>query len=181
FTPFFWRVWFQYIPNRDLFWDSPATVRQWRSLNNIGARADLSYSRGRHEIKGGLQLSHWLLTENFYLGLTDPTFNPVCLNADGSPDTNPTPSDPNACAGLGLTPNPGLAPGLVAYDLTRSGSLFTFGAHADIKALSAYLEDSIKLANWPIKAGVGGDHYNGWTRPRKIEPGLASASPVSGT
>ncbi|MGA2631877.1 MAG: TonB-dependent receptor, partial [Terriglobia bacterium] len=164
--------WFQFFPSRDPFWDTPATVQQGRRLNNIGARADLSYSHGRHEIKGGLQLNHWLLTENFHLGITDPTFNPVCLNPDGSPDTNPTPTDPKACASLGLQPNPSLAPGLVPYDLTRGGSLFTFGAHADIKELSAYLQDMIKLGNWSVKAGVRGDHYNGLTRARQLEPRL---------
>ena len=181
FNPYYRLDWFQFFPSRDPFWDSPATVRQGRRLNNIGARADLSYSRSRHEIKGGLQLSHWLLAEDFYLGLTDPTFNPVCLNPDGSPDTDPIPTNPDACAALGFEANPNLAPGLVAYDLTRGGRLFTFGAHTDIKELSAYLEDSIKLGNWMIKAGVRGDHYNGLTRARQIEPRLAFAYHVSST
>src|SRR6266568_2774572 len=113
FNPYYRLDWFQFFPSRDPFWDTPATVRQGRRLNNIGARADLSYSQGRHEIKGGLQLNHWLLTEDFNLGITDSTFNPVCLNSDGSPDTDPTPTDPNACAALGLQPNSSLLPGLV--------------------------------------------------------------------
>lgn len=142
-------------------------------MNNIGARADLSYSHGRHEIKGGLQLNHWLLTEDFNLGITDPTFNPVCLNPDGSPDVSPTPTDPTACASLGLQPHPSLAPGLIPFDLMRGGSLFTFNGHADIKELSAYLQDSIKLGNWTVNAGVRGDHYNGLTRARQIEPRVA--------
>ncbi|MBZ5514084.1 MAG: hypothetical protein LAN62_04425, partial [Acidobacteriia bacterium] len=173
FNPYYRLDWFQFFPSRDPFSDTPATVRQGRRLNNIGARADLSYSHGRHEIKGGLQFNHWLLTENFYLGLTDPTFNPVCLNPDGSPDNNPIPTDPNACVGLGLQANPSLAPGLIPYDLTRGGSLFTFSGHADIKELSAYVQDSIKLGNWLVKAGVRGDHYDGLTRARQIEPRLA--------
>jgi len=173
FNPFYRLDWFQFFPSRNPFWDTPATVQQGRRLNNIGARADLSYSHGRHEIKGGLQVHHWLLTENFHLGLTDPTFNPVCLNPDGSPDINPTPTDPNACAGLGLQTNPNLAPGLIPYDLARGGSLFTFDGHADIKELSAYVQDSIKLGNWLVNAGVRGDHYNGLTRARQIEPRLA--------
>jgi len=181
FTPYSRLAWFHSFPSADPFWDSPATVRQGRRLNNIGARADVSYSRGRHEIKGGLQLSHWLLTESFYLGLTDPTFNPVCLNLDGSPDTNPTPTDPNACGGLGLQPNPDLAPGLVAFDLTRGGNLFTFDGHTDIKELSAYLEDSIKLGNWTVKVGVRGDRYNGLTRARQIEPRAAFSYHISRT
>ncbi|MBZ5543533.1 MAG: carboxypeptidase regulatory-like domain-containing protein [Acidobacteriia bacterium] len=173
FNPYYRLDEFQFFPSRDPFWDTPATARQTRRLNNIGARADLSYSHGRHEIKGGLQLNHWLLTESFNLGLTDPTFNPVCLNPDGSPDINPTPTDPAACAPLGVQPNPNLAPGLIPYDLMRGGSLFTFDGHADIKELSAYVQDSIKLGNWLVKAGVRGDHYNGLTRARQIEPRFA--------
>ena len=170
FNPYYRLDEFQFFPSRDPFWDTPATARQTRRLNNIGARADLSYSQGRQEIKGGLQLHHWLLTESFNLGLTDPTFNPVCLNPDGSPDTDPTPTDPNACAGLGLQPNPSLAPGLVPFDLSRGGNLFIFDGHADIKELSAYIQDTIKLGNWEVKAGIRGDHYNGLTRARQIEP-----------
>ncbi len=173
FNPYYRLDEFQYFPSRDPFWDSPATIRQGRRLNNIGARADLSYSRGRHEIKGGLQLHHWLLTEDFNLGLTDATFNPVCLNPDGSPDISPTPTDPAACASVGLQPNASLATGLIPFDLTRGGSLFTFDGHADIKELSAYFQDSIKLGNWTVKAGVRGDHYNGLTRARQIEPRFA--------
>jgi hypothetical protein len=170
FNPYYRLDEFQFFPSRDPFWDTPATARQIRRLNNIGARADLSYSHGRHEIKGGIQVNHWLLTEAFNLGVTDPAFNAVCSNPDGSPDTNPTPTDPNACAGLGLQPNPGFAPGLLAYDLTRGGSLLDFNGHSDIKELSAYIEDTIKLGNWEVKTGVRGDHYNGLTRARQIEP-----------
>lgn len=172
---------FQFFPSRDPFQDSPATVRQGRRLNNIGARADLSHSHGRQEIKGGVQVNHWLLTESFNLGLTDPKFNPVCLNRDGSPDTNPTPTDPTVCTSLGLQPNPRLAPGLIPFDLTRGGSLFTFDGHTDIKELSAYLEDTIKLGNWTVKAGVRGDHYNGLTRARQIEPRVGFSYHVPST
>jgi hypothetical protein len=175
FNPYYRLDEFQYFPSRNAYWDTPATILQGRRLNNIGARADLSYSRRRHEVKGGLQLNHWLLTEAFNLGVTNPAFNAVCLNPSGSPDTNPTPTNPNACAGLGLEPNPGFAPGLIAYDLTRGGSLLVFDGHSDIKELSAYIEDSIKLHNWTVNAGVRGDHYNGLSRARQIEPRVALA------
>jgi hypothetical protein len=181
FNPYYRLDWVQFFPSRDLFWDTPATVRQGRRLNNIGGRADLSYAHGRHEIKGGLQLNHWLLTESFDFGVTDPAFNSVCLNPDGSPNTNPTPTNPNACGGVGLQPNPSFEPGLLAYDLTRGGTLFTFNAHDDIKELSAYVEDSIKLGNWNIKAGVRGDRYNGLTRARQIEPRLALSYHIPST
>ncbi|MBZ5563415.1 MAG: TonB-dependent receptor, partial [Acidobacteriia bacterium] len=173
FNPYYRLDEFQFFPSRDPFWDTPATARQTRRLNNIGARADLAYSHGRHEIKGGIQVNHWFLTEAFNLGVTDPAFNAVCLNPDGSPEPNPTPDNPNACAGLGMQANPGFAPGLLAYDLTRGGRLLDFNGHADIKELSAYIQDAIKLGNWTVHAGVRGDRYNGLTRARQIEPRLA--------
>jgi hypothetical protein len=169
FNPYYRLDWFQYFPSRNPLDSTPATVSQGRRLNNIGARVDLTYARGGHDIKGGIQVNHWLLTEHFNLGITDPTFNPVCLNADGSPDVNPTPTDPSGCVAP-LQANPGLLPGLVAIDLTRGGTLFNFDGHADIKELSAYLMDSIKLGNWTVNAGVRGDHYNGLTRARQLEP-----------
>ena len=57
FNPYYRLDEFQFFPSRDAFSDTPATIRQTRRLNNIGARADLSYTHGNHEIKGGLQLN----------------------------------------------------------------------------------------------------------------------------
>jgi len=175
FNPYYRLDEFQFFPTRDPFWDTPATIRQGRRLNNLGARADLSYSRKRHQVKGGVQLNHWLLTEAFNLGLTDPAFNPVCLNTDGSPDEGPAPTNPSACAGLGFQPNPSFAPGLVAYDLTRGGNPFVFDGHSDIKELSAYVQDSIKLGNWTLNPGVRLDRYEGLTQARQIEPRFAAS------
>jgi hypothetical protein len=173
FNPYYRLDEFQYFPSATRSNDLPATISQGRRLNNLGGRADLSYTRGRHEIKGGLQLSHWLLTESFNLGVTDPAFNAVCNNPDGTPNTNPTPADPNLCAGSGLQPNPNLAPGLIPFDLTRAGRLFSFVGHTDIKEVSLYLQDSVKLGNWKVNAGVRGDRYNGLSRARQIEPRAA--------
>jgi hypothetical protein len=181
FNPYYRLDWFQFFPSRNPFWDTPATVRQGRRLNNLGARTDLAYTRGRHEMKAGLQLNHWLLTEAFNLGLTSPAFNAVCLNPDGTPDTSPTPTDPGKCATLGREPNPGFAPGLLAYDLTRGGHLLNFDAHADIKELSAYFQDSIKLGNWTANLGLRGDRYNGLTRARQIEPRVALSYHIPST
>ena len=181
FNPFYRLDEFQFFPSRDLFSDSPATVRQTRRLNNVGARADLSLTYGRHEIKGGLQLNHWFLTEAFSFGITDPAFNAACLSADGSAYTGPIPTDSVACGGFGLQPNPDFASGLVAYDLTRGGSLFDFNGHADIKELSAYIQDTVKLGRWTVKAGIRGDRYNGLSRARQIEPRLGISYHVAAT
>ena len=42
---------------------------------------------------------HTFLTERDSLGIVDPTYNPVCLNADGSPYTGPSITNPAACKG----------------------------------------------------------------------------------
>jgi len=165
-----------YYPTQNLMADQPATLAQDRRLTNFGLKADFSYVRGRrHNIKVGAQITHTLLTERFSLGLTDPTFNPVCFNPDGSPDTNPTPTDPSACAALGLTPNlpppdGTFKPGLVAYDLTRGGSLFQYYGHADIKEEAFYAQDAISLGNWTLNAGLRFDRYDGISHGWQPQP-----------
>src|SRR6266478_350447 len=64
-----------YNPSANPFSDQPITLAQDRRLNNIGIRADLSYVKGRHNAKFGVQAQHTLLTENFQFGITDPAFN----------------------------------------------------------------------------------------------------------
>ena len=54
-----------------------------------GDTVDISYVKGIHNIKAGIQYEQTFVTENDHLGMVDPTLNPVCLNADGSPDTSP--------------------------------------------------------------------------------------------
>lgn len=80
----------QYFPSASLLSDTPATLSQDRRLGVYGARADLAYSKGIHNAKAGVELKYNALSEGFGLGITDPAFNPVCLNPDGSPVTNPT-------------------------------------------------------------------------------------------
>src|ERR1700674_5422750 len=86
---------FNYYPSGNVFADgtglipggSSATLNQQRKLTNAGLRTDVSYVKGRHNVKVGATFQHPFLTENFNFGVTDPAFNAVCLNAaDGSPD-----------------------------------------------------------------------------------------------
>ena len=46
-----------------------------------GARASVSYIKGIHNIKVGVDYSDTILTENDRFGIVDPTANAVCLNA----------------------------------------------------------------------------------------------------
>jgi hypothetical protein len=66
-----------------------ASVGQNRRLTNLGVRTSVSHVKGINNIKVGLQYEQTLLTEKDTFGLVDPTGNAPCLNADGTPDTNP--------------------------------------------------------------------------------------------
>ena len=72
-----------YYPSRDPFADTPATVGEARQLMNYGTKTDISYAAGRHNLKVGTQIMQTRLHERFQLGITDPEFNPVCLNSGG--------------------------------------------------------------------------------------------------
>ena len=85
-------------------------------------RGSVSYVKGVHNIKAGVLYEHTFLTERDTFGIVDPTFNSVCLNADGSPNTEAGLTDPSRCVGS-LQPNPDFVPQLGCIDLTRTGSL----------------------------------------------------------
>ncbi|HEV2729642.1 MAG TPA: carboxypeptidase-like regulatory domain-containing protein, partial [Terriglobales bacterium] len=93
-----------YFPSANIFDDLPITASQHRKLLNFGGRGDLSYSRGKHNLKFGAQLMQTRLSETFGLGVTDPTFNPVCFQDAALTDPiidQPTITDPANCAGAG--------------------------------------------------------------------------------
>jgi hypothetical protein len=174
---------YHYFPSANPFSDLPATLAQNRHLTNLGVRSDLSYVKGAHNIKIGVQLQHWFLKEQFNLGLTDPTFNAPCLLASGSPDPSATPTDPTQCASAnpGDTANSGFLPGLLPFDLSRGGALLNFNDHTDIKETSLYVQDSISLGHWTFNLGVRGDLYRGLSSDSQAEPRLAVAYNIKGT
>jgi len=174
---------YHYFPSANPFSDLPATLAQNRHLTNLGARSDLSYVRGAHNIKAGLQLQHWFLKEQFNLGLTDPTFNAPCLLPGGGPDPSPTPTDPTQCptANPGDTANPGFLVGLLPFDLSRRGRLLNFNGHTDIKEASLYVQDAITFRNWSFNLGIRGDLYRGLSSTNAAEPRTAVAYNIKKT
>jgi hypothetical protein len=172
-----------YYPSRDFMADQPGTMQQSRRLTNAGVKADFSYLHGRHNAKVGAQISHTLLTETFRLGITDPAFNPVCLDADGGAVTDPSLTAPEACAGAGYDANPDLAPGLVPYDLTRGGALFHYRGHADIRQQAFYAQDAISLKDLTLNIGLRFDRYDGISQGTQPEPraGLSYRVAPTGT
>lgn len=168
------------VANGRIFNDQPVSIAQDRFLTNGGIRADISYVKGIHNAKIGVQYTTTPLTEAFNFGITDPTFNAVCLLANGNPDPSPTPTNPSQCstARPGDTPNPNFVQTLLPFDLTRAGTLFRFpggtipgSGHTDIKEEAVYLMDDIRAGNWSFNVGIRGDNYNGvvhsaWAQPR---------------
>ena len=146
-----------YLPSADPFADQPASVSQDRKLTNIGAKADVSYTTGAHNVKVGGTISATRLDEHFTIGFTDPDFN-----------------DPSS-----ETFNPDLAP----YDLTRGGAPLVYAQAATIKQQAAYVQDDIKAGNASFKLGLRLDHYDGLSTATLLQPrlGASYAVPASNT
>src|SRR5437016_1846073 len=188
---------FNYYPSANPLADVSATATQQRKLTNLGLRSDLSYVKGIHNVKMGATFEHTLLTEDFSLGLTDPTINSPCLVANaagdlvGSGDTSLT--DPSQCQAAGLQPNdgsvmnpppavPAFIPILGCVDLTRptpaagdgcttaQSVLFGFHGRGDVREIALYLQDTITKGNWSFNVGVRGDLYRGLTKESQAEP-----------
>jgi hypothetical protein len=195
---------YHYYPSGDLFADLQPdlqlqTIGQTRRLTNAGARAEVAYAKGINNLKAGVVFQHTFLTEDDSFGVVDPTANAPCLNADGSPYTNPGLTNPANCAGP-LQPNQGqgsvlaFIPILACYDLTRTASLpasdgcpnaisglYPYNVHSDIKELALFAQDSISYKNWNFNLGLRGDLYNGISIARQAEPRVGAAYNIKKT
>jgi Carboxypeptidase regulatory-like domain len=160
-NPFFRQDRVHYYPSADPADDSPATLSQNRRLTNWGVRGDVSYSVAHHNIKVGGQVMQTRLQENFGLGITDFTFNPVCVNPAGDPQALPTVTTTAGCAPRGFVVNPDFNPGLLPLDLTRGGSLFQFAAAGNVNQYAGYIQDAITLGKLTLNPGLRIDHYDG--------------------
>ena len=185
---------FNYYPSADPLADVSETATQQRKLTNLGLRSDLSYVKGIHNVKMGATFEHTLLTENFSLGLTDPTINSPCITQNaagdfvGVGDTSLT--DPSQCTAAGLEQNVATNPDATApfipilgcIDLTRptpasgdgcttpQSTLFGFHGRGDVREIALYLQDTLTKGSWSFNVGVRGDLYRGLTKESQIEP-----------
>jgi hypothetical protein len=169
-NPWVRRDFVNYYPSSDPFNDTPATLSQDRHLLNYGFRADISSVLGAHNLKFGTEIKQTRLFEDFFLGITDPTFNPVCVDANGDSAGPLTVTNPDVCAGLGFSVNPSLAPGLIPYDLTRGGTLFHFRDSGKVNEFGFYGQDSFTVGRFTFNYGVRLDQYNGLSEKTGIEP-----------
>jgi hypothetical protein len=186
---------FNYYPSSNLFADfSPIqqeTVAQQRTLLNAGALANITYTKGIHNLKAGITYEQTFLNENDQLGIVDPTLNSPCVDMSGNPVPGFT--DPAQCAAAGYLPNGGYTPLLSCYDLTRPvpspsagcqsqhSTLFPFIGHTDVKELAMYIQDTITKRNWTFNLGIRGDLYNGLSVARQAEPRVGIAYNVQKT
>ena len=159
-----------YTPSANPFDDTPVTASQTRRLTSLGVKGDVSYSSGIHTVKMGAQFMQTRLHEQFGLGITDPTFNPVCLTANGDPVTTPTLVDPSACAQAGYQPNDGLQPGLVPIDLTRGGTLLNFNQTGTINEYAGYIQDTINWGHLTLSPGLRITRYDGLSQATGVQP-----------
>ena len=169
------------------------TIGQNRRLTNLGARSSVSYVTGVHNIKAGVTYQDTIITERDALGLVNPGTNAVCLNADGSPDTLASLTDPSQCTGT-LQPNPAFNPLLGCYDLTRIGplpasdgcpnsssGLYRYYGHADIREIGMFVQDTITIKHWSFNVGFREDVYRGITAASQPEPRLGIAYNIKPT
>ena len=161
---------FYYYPSRDLLNDTPSTQAQNRKLFNYGIRSDVAMNVGRHNVKLGIDLKQTRLAEQFAFGITDPTYNPPCLDGDGNAVVDPNAAAPEACGNLGFILNPDLQNGLLPFDLSRNGSLFRYQATHNINQYAAYVQDSITFGNLLLNVGLRGDTYYGLTQDSGVTP-----------
>jgi hypothetical protein len=153
-----------------------SSISQYRTLTNAAVHSDVSYAKGMHTAKAGVQYGQTFLRENDSLGVVDAYYNSPCLDVSGNPAAGYTlhSSCPNGA-------NPGYLPVLAPYDLTRGGSYYNSTGHTDVKELGLYVEDQIKAGNWLFNLGLRGDVYNGLTSATQTEPRVGIAYNIKPT
>ncbi len=173
---------FNYYPSGNVFADgtglipsgSSATLNQDRTLTNAGLRSDVSYVKGKHNIKAGATFQHTFLNENFNFGITDPNFLPSQVDANG-----------NLCFNTATnTPIDAPCTDLYPFDLSHPHAgvgLFPFRGHTDVKEIALYVQDTITVRNWAFNLGIRGDWYRAIVHDWQPEPRVGIAYNVKKT
>src|SRR5581483_8727240 len=146
-----------YSPSANPLLDAPASISQDRTLTNYGAKADVSYSSGAHNLKVGGTVSATRLNENFSMGITD-TSDAAFQDQNGNFD-------------LGT---------FGPYVITQGGQPFTFSGAATIKQQAAYVQDEIKAGAATFKLGLRVDHYDGLSTATNVQPRLGVSYAIPG-
>jgi hypothetical protein len=164
---------YNYYASPNLFDDLSSTqqesVAQDRTLTNAGLRSDLSYVKGKHNVKIGATYQQTFLDETDKLGIVDNGLLPSLTDQSGAPCFVNEVAQASPCTDL------------LPFDLTRGGSRFTFMGHTDVKQLALYAQDQITTGNWSFSVGLRGDFYNGLATHNEAEPRVGVAYNVKRT
>ncbi len=160
---------YNYYPSGNPFADlqpdlQSQTVSQLRFLTNAGGRASISYVKGVHNFKAGIQYSRTTLEENDNVGIVDPTFLGSLTDANG-----------NSCVDVNGNPIASPCTDLAPYDLTAGGTLYRFRGRTNVKELALYMQDTITKGDWSFNLGIRGDVYKGLSSATQAEPRLGIA------
>lgn len=177
-NPYIRKDQFTYYGSRDPFQDTPATQSQSRHLLNWGVKADMVVAKGHHQFKFGLDAKQTRLREIFGFGITDSTFNDPCIDGDGGASGDPALRNPSQCTAAGFDPNTADNPnasapfsaGLLPYDLTRGGRLFSFRGANNINQVAFYGVDTYTAGNLVLTFGFRLDSYRGLPGVSTVEP-----------
>jgi hypothetical protein len=137
--------------------DIPVTASQDRRLSTITLATRYTRVGGRHSVRTGADVQRFPVRESFTLGITDTAFN------------DPTSDGFNAA--------------LLAYDLTRDGSIFQFDDERAGTLASAFAQDTITWGRATATLGIRFDEYRFLVTGRQWQPrvGIAWSFPGSET
>jgi len=102
---------YNYYPSQNALADlgpsnlQTSSIRQYRTLMNVGGHADYTYVRGRHNVLAGVGYNSTFLREHDGLGVVQSTYNSPCIDAVTG-DSLAGYSDPSQCDGVASIANP---------------------------------------------------------------------------
>ena len=134
--------------------DTPVTAVQARHLSNVTSANRMNLIRGGHELHFGFDYQHFPVSENFSFGIHNSRFN--------EPGTD------------------GYIASLLAFDLSRGGSLFHFSDKRSGNLYSGFLQDRIRLGPLLLSLGVRYDKYSFLVTGNQLQPRVGIAYTVGG-
>ena len=124
--------------------DTPVTASQARHLTTVTTANRLNWILGAHSLRGGVDVQHFPVSENFSMGITSPGFN-----VPDSPRYNDA---------------------LLAHDLTRGGGLFHFSRKASGTQYSGFAQDVVRMGRFTVSAGLRYDNYRFLVNGSQVQP-----------
>ncbi|HVZ60124.1 MAG TPA: TonB-dependent receptor [Terriglobales bacterium] len=148
-----WETIFAYRPTVSVLTpspgDTPVTAGQSRHLTTLTLANRLSLVHGRHNLRSGIDLQHFPVSEDFSMAITDPRFNvPGSVNFNDS---------------------------LLKHDLSRGGRPFHFSHRAAGSLYSAFLQDMVKAGRFTFSLGARYDNYRFMVNGGQLQPRIGLA------